>query len=267
MRIFLTRSLVAAALLASTGLVASSPKPDAMGAALAASHRSDANRARDQFRHPRETLRFFGVKPEQNVVELWPGAGWYSEILAPLLMQKGQLTVATPAGRGTEAANKWLDARPAVFGKTRRATFPAKEGVGAVPAGSVDTVLTFRNVHNWRFGGVDQTQDAFIQIYTMLKPGGVLGVVEHRLPESMDSKLEEKSGYMKRSSVVAFATKAGFKFVGESAVNANAKDTHDWPDGVWTLPPVYRLGDQDRAKYAAIGESDRMTLKFVKPKR
>ena len=134
-----------------------------------------------------------------------------------------------------------------------------------MPDGSADLVLTFRNVHNWRFGGTDNAQASFNQIYRMLKPGGVLGIVEHHLPEAMDSAKEEKSGYMKRSSIVAFATRAGFKLVAESQVNANPKDTHDWPDGVWTLPPNFRLGDKDRAKYAAIGESDRMTLKFVKP--
>jgi predicted methyltransferase len=259
--------LLAVSLSASSGLAASSQKSDALSTVLASAHRSETNRARDQYRHPRETLRFFGVKPEQNVVELWPGGGWYTEILAPYLADKGQFSVATPAGRATDAANKWLDARPALFAKVTRAGFPARDGTAIVSANSADVVLTFRNVHNWRFGGVDQAQESFNQIYAMLKPGGMFGVVEHRLPESMDSKLEEKSGYMKRSSVVSFATKAGFKLVGESNINANAKDTHDWPDGVWTLPPVYRLGDKDRARYAAIGESDRMTLKFVKPKK
>jgi predicted methyltransferase len=148
-----------------------------------------------------------------------------------------------------------------------RAHFPMSDGAKGVAAGSADVVLTFRNVHNWRFNGTDAAQSAFNQIYTMLKPGGILGVVEHRLPESMDTKLEEKSGYMKRSSIIAFATKAGLKLVGESEINANPKDTHAWPEGVWTLPPVFALKDKDRAKYAAIGESDRMTLKFVKPLR
>jgi predicted methyltransferase len=260
-------ALLATSMIGSSSLAAGTQKQDALATALASTQRSEVNRARDQYRHPRETLSFFGVKQGQNVVELWPGAGWYTEILAPWLAGKGQLTVATPAGRSTEAASKWLDARPALFAKVKRAGFPARDGVVGVPAGSADVVLTFRNVHNWRFGGTDQTQEAFNQIYIMLKPGGVLGVVEHRLPETMDNKLEEKSGYMKRSSVVGFATKAGFKLAGESDINANAKDTHDWPDGVWTLPPVYRLGETDRAKYAAIGESDRMTLKFVKPKK
>lgn len=264
---FLVLPIVAIALAASPGLAAGTAKKDSLASVLAAPHRSDANRARDQYRNPEKTLQFFGVKPNQKVVELWPGGGWYTEILAPYVAQKGQLIVAPPLGRGTDNANKWLDARPELFAKVTRATFPVKDAGTPVAPGSVDVVLTFRNVHNWRFGGADQAQESFNQIYKMLKPGGVFGVVEHRLPESMDSKLEEKSGYMKRSSVVAFAAKAGFKLVGESEINANPKDTHDWPSGVWTLPPNYRLGETDRAKYAAIGETDRMTLKFVKPKK
>ena len=256
------------ATIAGPALVAKAPAPNKeLAAAVSASHRSDANRARDKFRNPAATLGFFGVKPHHSVVELSPGAGWYTEILAPYLMAKGKLTVASPMGRATEGITKKLDANPAVYGKVARANFPAKEGAVLVSAGSADVVLTFRNVHNWRFAGADAAQDAFNAAYTMLKPGGILGVVDHRLPEAMDGAREEESGYMKRSSVVGFATKAGFKLVGESEINANPKDTHDWKDGVWTLPPVYRLGEVDRAKYAAIGESDRMTLKFQKPKK
>lgn len=237
----------------------------ALAKAIAAPTRSETNRARDQYRHPAQTLAFFGVKPTQNVVELWPGGGWYTEILAPYLAARGTYTVAAPVGRGADNIAKKLDADTATYGKVRRANFPAATGAQLVPDESADVVLTFRNVHNWRFGGVDNAQASFNQIYKMLKPGGVLGVVEHRLPETMASAMEEKSGYMKRSSVVGFATRAGFRLVAESNINANPKDTHDWPEGVWTLPPNFRLGDKDRARYAAIGESDRMTLKFVKP--
>jgi predicted methyltransferase len=239
----------------------------ALAAAVAAPHRSEANKARDKYRNPAATLTFFGVKPTDNVVELYPGGGWYTEILAPYLSAKGSYTVAAPVGRGADNIAKKLDSDAALYGKVKRANFPIKDAGTPVAPGSADVALTFRNVHNWRFGGTDAAQTAFNQIYAMLKPGGVLGVVEHRLPENMDSALEEKSGYMKKSSVIAFATKAGFKLVGETEINANPKDTHAWPDGVWTLPPVYRLGDKDREKYAAIGESDRMTLKFVKPKK
>jgi predicted methyltransferase len=239
----------------------------ALAAAVAAPHRSEANKARDKYRNPTATLTFFGVKPTDNVVELYPGGGWYTEILAPYLSAKGSYTVAAPVGRGADNIAKKLDSDAALYGKVKRANFPIKDAGTPVAPGSADVALTFRNVHNWRFGGTDAAQTAFNQIYAMLKPGGVLGIVEHRLPEDKDSALEEKSGYMKKSSVIAFATKAGFKLVAESDINANPKDTHTWPDGVWTLPPVYRLGDKDREKYAAIGESDRMTLKFVKPKK
>jgi predicted methyltransferase len=239
----------------------------ALAAAVAAPHRSDANKARDKYRNPAATLTFFGVKPTDNVVELYPGGGWYTEILAPYLSAKGSYTVAAPVGRGSDNIAKKLDSDAALYGKVKRANFPVKDAGTPVAPGSADVALTFRNVHNWRFGGTDAAQTAFNQIYAMLKPGGVLGIVEHRLPEDKDSALEEKSGYMKKSSVIAFATKAGFKLVAESDINANPKDTHTWPDGVWTLPPVYRLGDKDREKYTAIGESDRMTLKFVKPKK
>lgn len=267
MRAKFAYAVVALAVLAAPGAQArSEPASKALDRAIAAPHRSPANRLRDQYRHPAKTLAFFGVKPGHTVVELWPGAGWYTEILAPYLAEHGDLTVATPLER-TEGTRKLLASNASLYGRVKLGTFPMMEGGMPVPPGSADVVLTFRNVHNWRFGGKDNAQAAFDQIFAMLKPGGVLGVVDHRLPEGMDSALEEKSGYMKRSSIVAFATKAGFKLKGESQINANPKDTHDWPNGVWTLPPVYRLGDVDREKYAAIGESDRMTLKFVKPKR
>ena len=261
-------AMLATATIAAPMLIAKSRGSEtALNSALAASHRSDANKARDKYRHPAQTLAFFGVKPTDNVVELYPGGGWYTEILAPYLSAKGSYTVAAPLGRGADTIAKKLDSNPSVYGKVKRANFPNKEGAILVAPGSADIALTFRNVHNWHFSGTGAAQTAFNEIFTMLKPGGVLGVVEHRLPETMDSAREEKSGYMKKSSVIAFATKAGFKLVSESDINANPKDTHDYPKGVWTLPPNYAEGDVDRAKYAAIGESDRMTLKFVKPKK
>ena len=235
----------------------------AIAAAVANSGRTDANRARDQYRHPVETLAFFGVKPSDNVVEIWPGGGWYSEILGPLTQGKGKLYLAAPT-KGVDRTKEMASAHP-TLAHAVIAVFPNADGQMKVPDGTADVVLTFRNVHNWRFGGKDNTQEAFNQIFAMLKPGGILGVVDHRLPEDMDSALEEKSGYMKKSSVVGFAKAAGFELVAESDINANAKDSHDWPDGVWTLPPVLRKGEVDRAKYLAIGESDRMTLKFRKP--
>ena len=238
----------------------------AIAAAVAAPTRTPANVARDAARHPTETLAFFGVKPGDTVVELWPGGGWYTEILAPLTQSGGgTLYAAAPWERGLNTIRKWQEAKPDAYGAVKLAEFPATGAGPKVPDGSADVVLTFRNVHNWRFGGMDKTAEAFQQIYAMLKPGGVLGVVDHRLPEAMNSALEEKSGYMKRSSIVAFAEAAGFKLAGESEVNANPRDTHDYEKGVWSLPPTLTNKDVDREKYVAIGESDRMTLKFVKP--
>jgi len=234
--------------------------------AVAAPTRTPANVARDPYRHPTETLAFFGVKPGDTVVELWPGGGWYTEILAPLAKAGGgTLYVAAPWEKGLNRVKAKQESDAGTYGAVKLAEFPNGGTNPKVADGSADVVLTFRNVHNWRFDGADNTANAFKQIFAMLKPGGVLGVEEHRLPEAMDSALEEKSGYMKRSSVIAFAEAAGFKLVGESDINANPKDTHDYPGGVWTLPPSLREGDKDREKYLAIGESDRMTLKFVKP--
>lgn len=238
----------------------------AVRAAVAATTRTPTNVTRDPARHPAETLAFFGVKPGQTVVELWPGGGWYTEILAPLMSKQGTLYAAGPWERGLSGVKKLQTANAAAYGKVKLAAFPAADGQPGVPDGSADVALTFRNVHNWRFGGVDSAQANFNAVFKMLKPGGTFGVVDHRLPESMDSALEEKSGYMKESSIIAFAEKAGFRLVGRSEINANPKDTHDYPEGVWTLPPSYTLKDVDRAKYEAIGESDRMTLRFEKPK-
>jgi predicted methyltransferase len=245
----------------------------ALAAALKAPNRTPANLARDRYRNPGPTLAFFGVKPSDTVVEIWPGGGWYTEILAPYLAAGGgQLWVAAPDW-GMGGARKLRTANPAVYGKLRTADFPAFDAAATrVPNGSADAVLTFRNVHNWRMGyrrddKADYAPEAFRQIYAMLKPGGVLGIEDHRLPESASAERERTSGYIKASTVRRLAEQAGFRFAGSSEVNANPRDTADWPNGVWTLPPTLALKDQDRAKYAAIGESDRMTLKFVKPRR
>lgn len=253
-----------ATLATAAALVAAAPAIDpALTAAIKAPSRTPANVARDKYRHPAETLSFFGVKSSDHVVEIWPAGGWYTEILAPYLAAKGRYIAAAPSEKARGGVQKLVAAKPDIYGKLRFATFPAAGAADAVAPGSVDKVLTFRNVHNWMGGGA--AQGAFDQMFAMLKPGGVLGVVEHRLPEDAKGITEAESGYVKRSTVIALATKAGFKLAGESQVNANPKDTHDYPKGVWTLPPNYAEGDKDRAKYAAIGESDRMTLKFVKP--
>ena len=270
-------ALASASLTGGVALYAKTQAPagvdqQALAAAVAAPTRSEANRARDKYRHPAETLAFFGIKPSDTVVELWPGGGWYTEILAPYLSAKGRLVAAAPAGRATEGLAKRLDANPTLYGKVERANFPSVLGGTPVAPGTADAVLTFRNVHNWRMGYMqaektDYSEAAFKEIYAMLKPGGVLGIEDHRLPESASAERERASGYIKVSTVRRLAEAAGFKFVGASEVNANPKDTADWPDGVWTLPPTLAKGDADREKYVAIGESDRMTLKFMKPKR
>lgn len=244
---------------------------NALQAAIAAPSRTPANVARDRYRHPRETLAFFGVRPTDTVVEIWPGGGWYTEILAPYVRQGGGTYYAAGMDSVMAGTRRLIAGNGALYGHARLAAFPAfAPGDARVPNGSADIVLTFRNVHNWRMGyqrdNQDYSAEAFRQMYAMLRPGGTLGVVDHRLPENADSERERTSGYVKVSTVRRLAEAAGFRFVGASEVNANPRDSADWPRGVWTLPPTYRLGDQDRARYAAIGESDRMTLRFVKPR-
>jgi predicted methyltransferase len=273
MRQPLFQAVVAAALLSAGGCatlseadLATQGSYAALSAAVANPQRTPANTARDQYRHPLETLSFFGVEPNHTVVEIWPGGGWYTEILAPYLATSGTYYAAVPAGRAAERFQTFIASNPSAYGKVRIATFPMSEGGTPVPAGTADVVLTFRNVHNWMMGDKPFAEDAFRQAYALLKPGGVLGVVDHRLPETADTARERSSGYLKVSTVRRLAEGAGFRFAGASEVNANPKDTADWPEGVWTLPPTLRLKDKDREKYLAIGESDRMTLKFVKPR-
>lgn len=245
---------------------AAADSSSALAAALAAPTRTPANVARDRYRHPAETLAFFGVDPGDSVVELWPGGGWYTEVLAPYLAASGKLYVVPSVGRSAETIAKKIASAPVYSQVTVAPLDPGKQP-SPVPAGSADVVLTFRNVHNW-LGSENNTPIAdavFAEAFRVLKPGGTLGVVEHRLPEDADAAREKQSGYVKASTVKALAEKAGFRFVEASDINANSKDTHDHPGGVWALPPTYTNKDADRAKYEAIGESDRMTLKFVKP--
>jgi predicted methyltransferase len=239
-----------------------------IGQAVSATTRTPANVSRDRYRKPVETLTFFGVKPNHTVVEIWPGGGWYTEVLAPLTTGRGTLYAAAPWPNGFRGLDALQAKHADLYGGVKRAAFPAAEGQPRVPNGSADVVMTFRNVHNWMMATTPQKDvagDAFKQMYAMLKPGGVLGVEDHRLPESASAERERSSGYVKVSTVRRLAEAAGFKYVGSSEANANPKDTTNWPEGVWTLPPTYRLKDVDRAKYEAIGESDRMTLKFRKP--
>ncbi len=240
---------------------------------LVGEHRSEANRLRDKYRHPRETLLFFGLKPETAVLEIWPGTGWYSEIIAPVLAEKGKFYLAHYAVENPKAAGWQRDARskheaefakrPALYGRPVFTSLGPPDYMAIAPAGSMDLVLTFRNVHNWS----NQKTDAqvFKAFFDALKPGGTLGVVEHRAHPGTSFEQMVKSGYMTEAYVIELAEKAGFKFTAKSEVNANPKDTKDHPNGVWTLPPTSR-GRLDPEKYLAIGESDRMTLKFEKPR-
>jgi predicted methyltransferase len=268
------KRFILAALLASglAGLAQAADKNDdaQLRAAIAGSHRSSANAARDSFRHPYETLSFFGIKPNMTVVELSPGGGWYTEILAPYLRDNGKLIAAgpafNPAKRGTVAFKQKLDATPAVFGKVAQGVFEPPSTYNFAAPGSADMVLTFRNLHNWiDDGGDEELKAVFKAAYTSLKPGGILGIEEHRLPEAMPQDAKTSSGYVHESYVIKMAESAGFKLAGKSEINANPKDKADHKNGVWALPPTLTNKDEDRAKYQAIGESDRMTLKFVKP--
>lgn len=250
----------------------------ALSAVIASDSRDPKNMARDQYRHPLETLTFFGIDTKQTVLEITPGAGgWYSEILAPYLRENGKYVAAqvdpaaVPEGRSRDSQQKTLDGlkarlagHPAQFDRAQIATFDPKQPVFAAP-GSVNTVLTFRNVHNWVAGG---SADAyFAAFFAALKPGGVLGVVDHRAKPGTDIEVMKKSGYLTEALVIDLATKAGFVLDARSEVNANPNDSADHPNGVWTLPPVNRHDAEDDAMYLKIGESDRMTLRFVKPTR
>ena len=242
---------------------------DALARLAAATHRSPNNVARDGFRHPVETLSFFGVREDSTVVEILPGSGgYYMEFLAPYLKDKGRYIAAN---RDAAAPPQYLadhqkllarlKAEPALYDKVIVTPFNA--GLHAIaPPGSADFVITFRDLHNWLARA--ELEGALAAFRKALKPGGVLGVVDHRGLPNVPQDAQTKDGYVRQDAAIALIEKAGFKFAGTSEVNANVKDTTDHPQGVWALPPTYRNKDVDRAKYQAIGESDRFTLRFVK---
>ncbi len=267
------------------GKAAEAPSPTAAPAAdfagridgiLAGAQRSEANRARDRFRNPKETLAFFGVEPGMTIVEITPGGGWYTEILGPLVAGQGQLIAAVvdPATARSERAREYvananqrlrekLAADPASYGNVVVREFAIDAPVFGAPA-SADRVLTFRNVHNWTGWGTDAAM--FRAFFDVLKPGGVLGVEEHRAAPGKSLDEVKATGYLPVDYVVELASAAGFVFDGASEINANPRDTRDHPNGVWNLPPTLSVREGDeRAKYEAIGESDRMTLRFIKP--
>ncbi|MFM0059556.1 methyltransferase [Paraburkholderia phytofirmans] len=250
-----------------------SPSPALLDAAISGPQRGEKARARDIYRHPKETLQFFELAPSQSVLEIEPGGGWYTDILAPYLRDHGKLYEAqydgpqnapsAEAQANRAAFARKLAATPAVYGYVVVGTLHAGQFSGFPADASIDEVLTFRNIHNWiKDGQIDANLRAF---YAALKPGGVLGVEEHRAAPGTSLQQTIDTGYVTEDYVIEHARAAGFELAGKSEVNANPRDTKNYPNGVWSLPPTFQGGDVDRAKYAAIGESDRMTLRFVKP--
>jgi predicted methyltransferase len=234
--------------------------------AIQGSWRPDKERARDKYRHPLETLTFFGLRDDMTVVELWPGGGWYTAILGPILAERGKLIAVNYDLKGTGEFTRNFDARlksmPLVYGKVEDRILHPSDDFSFGPDESADLVLTFRNIHNWV--GENIVGKVFVAAWRVLKPGGVFGIVEHRAPPGADPSKAPNTGYVPEDYVIKSLQAAGFKLDGKSEVNANPKDTKDYPEGVWTLPPSLAQGDFDKEKYLAIGESDRMTLKFVK---
>jgi predicted methyltransferase len=266
------RALLAATLLALTGSVASGAAASAdpaLAAAVASPARSPAAVARDSVRHPIEELTFFGIKPTMSVVELWPGGGYWTDILGVYLAPHGHYTIAFPApGNGEEdGQSQRLRARISAakdrFGSIHETTL-GRGHFDIAPPGSADLVLTFRNLHNWMEGGY--ADDALAAIFKALKPGGILGMEEHRGRNDRPQDPKAESGYVRQDYAIALAKKAGFEFVASSEMNANPRDTKDWVDGVWTLPPTLAQGDKDRARYVAVGEADNFVIKFRKPR-
>lgn len=241
-------------------------------AAARGAHRSTENVTRNVWRHPVETLQFFGIRDDMTVVEIWPGGGgWYTEVLAPYLRDSGKLIAANYDGstgreyfeRNAQKFKDKIAAQPDVYDQVEVAALMPPASMEPAPAGSADMVVTFRNLHNWIGNGYAEAM--FEKMYELLKPGGILGLVAHRGNPDMVGIEWAKKGYVPEAEAIRLAVAAGFEFTERAEINANPKDTKDYADGVWTLPPSYRAGDTDKAKYEAIGESDRMTLKFVKP--
>ncbi|HZW59605.1 MAG TPA: methyltransferase [Woeseiaceae bacterium] len=277
------RAAVAAAMIgiawlpAQTAAAALDPATEAaLDAAINGAHRSAANKARDSYRHPQETLAFFGFRSDMTVVEVWPGGGWYTEILAPALQADGRFYAAqysvNPAfGYQREYFGSYLSklgGMPDLYRDVIVTHLAAPHELEIAPRGSADMVVTFRNVHNWFEQGYGKHAATlgFVAMFDALKPGGILGIVDHRWPDASNEDPGAENGYISEERTIAYAEAAGFEFAGRSDINRNPRDTHDHPQGVWTLPPSLALGEQDRERYLAIGESDRYTLKFVKPR-
>jgi predicted methyltransferase len=264
------RFLLVASVMTVFGFVtASASAADAaLASAVASTARNPKAVARDGVRHPVEELTFFGLTPTMNVVELWPGGGYWTDILGPYLAPTGHYTIAQPpSGDEDDTAvarmRTRLAADKARYGTVHESTLGPGHFDIASP-GSADLVLTFRNLHNWMDGGY--ADKALAACFTALKPGGILGIEEHRGRNDVPQDPKAQNGYVRQDYAIALAKKAGFVLVGSSEINANPRDTKDWPKGVWTLPPSLAMGETDRAKYVAIGEGDNFVLKFQKPK-
>jgi len=236
-------------------------------------HRSEINKARDKYRHPEQTLDFFGINSTMTVIEIWPGKGWYTEILAPMIQYEGHFIAAGfPLNSGPQWRQNmqadyqaWLARTPDLYSQVNLVEFGPPSFWSLGEDETADAVLTFRNVHNWLKGGYESNM--FSAFYQVLKPGGVLGVTDHRAPPNTDLATMNQSGYLSQDLVIILAQKAGFILEATSEINANPADDKDHPKGVWTLPPTLRLGDKNKQDYLDIGESDRMTLRFRKPKK
>ncbi len=239
--------------------------------AVTSAHRVQANKARDSYRNPGKTLAFFGIRSDMTVVEVWPGKGWYTEIIAPFIKSgNGQFIAAGfpqnagPEWRQTMAKEyqDWMEQSPEQYDQVKVVELGPPSYWNLAPSESVDAIYTFRNVHNWLKGGYETKM--FDTFYKALKPGGILGVVDHRARPDTDIETMKTSGYLTEKLVISLAEQAGFVLEAKSELNANSLDDTNHPKGVWTLPPTLRLGAKDREKYLAIGESDRMTLRFRK---
>ena len=261
-------SLIAAATIAVGFSAAASAADAALAAAVASPARPAAAVARDKARHPIEELTFFGISPKMNVVELWPGGGYWTDILGPYLAAGGHYTVALPPSTDAENSST-VKFRARIAAEKDRLGTVHESTLGPghfeiAPPGSADLILTFRNLHNWMDEGY--AEKALAACFTALKPGGILGIEEHRGRNDVPQDPKAESGYVRQDYAVALAKKAGFVLVSSSEINANPRDTKDWPKGVWTLPPSLAMGEKDRDKYIAIGEGDNMVLKFQKPR-
>jgi predicted methyltransferase len=262
------RSLLAVTAIAALGYAAAATAAAdaALSAAVASPTRNAKHVARDQARHPLEELTFFGITPKMNVVELWPGGGYWTDILGPYLAAGGHYTVALTPANGEDDPNGFrarLQGAKDKYGNVQFTTLGAGH-FDIAPPGSADLVLTFRNLHNWMNDGY--ADQALAACFKALKAGGILGIEEHRGRTDIPQDPKGENGYVRQDYAIALAKKAGFVLVASSEINANPKDTKDWPKGVWTLPPTLAMGETDRAKYMAIGEGDNFVLKFQKPR-